>query len=445
MLNLSHALRVSRSMSVAFVGAGGKTSAMFQTAREMAPALVTTSTHLGQWQSELADRHLIWPENSPIPDMENQIDSGITLITGLLDSESRRYHSLNPLQLQELRLLAQEHALPFLIEADGSRQKPLKAPGSNEPAIPEFADLVVVVAGLSGLNQVLSDDLVYRSEVFGSLCGLKVGENITPLALAQVLLHPQGGLKHIPAQARRVVLLNQAGTIDLQSQANEMGEMLKQVFEAVVVSTLKPAPGQVISVKENIAGIILAGGASTRFGHPKQLLDYQGRTFVKAVSETALRAGLSPVIVVSGANAEDISASVEDLALSVVYNPEWKAGQSTSIQAGLRGLTQAVGGAVFLLADQPQVSVELLRALVERHSQDLPAVLAPYVFDQRANPLLFDRVTFPELMTISGDTGGRAIFSKFSPRYLNWYDRRLLLDVDTPEDYQILLESEANP
>jgi molybdenum cofactor cytidylyltransferase len=102
-------------------------------------------------------------------------------------------------------------------------------------------------------------------------------------------------------------------------------------------------------------------------------------------------------------------------------------------------LPKETGGVIFLLVDQPQVSVELLRALVERHSQDLAQVLAPYVFDQRANPLLFDRITFADLLSITGDTGGRAIFSKFSPNYLNWYDRRLLLDVDTPEDYQKLI------
>ena len=69
-------------------------------------------------------------------------------------------------------------------------------------------------------------------------------------------------------------------------------------------------------------------------------------------------------------------------------------------------------------------------------------MLAPYVFDQRANPVLFDQVTFLDLLALQGDTGGRAIFSKFSPRYLNWYDRKLLLDVDTPDDYEKLVNSE---
>jgi molybdenum cofactor cytidylyltransferase len=96
---------------------------------------------------------------------------------------------------------------------------------------------------------------------------------------------------------------------------------------------------------------------------------------------------------------------------------------------------------VFLLADQPQVTVEVIRALVEHHAATLHPVIAPYIFDQRANPVLFDRATFAALMQLTGDQGGRGVFSKFSPRYLNWYDKRLLLDVDTPEDYERLLDA----
>lgn len=454
MLSLSQALRISNSSIVAFVGAGGKTSAMFRVARELAPALVTTSTHLGELQAGLADIHFIWEPDASIPaqcrnrdyiEMEAQLGSGITLVTGILDVETQRYRGLTPPQLEKLGQLAGYHDLPLLIEADGARQKALKAPGEHEPAIPVFVDLVVVVAGLNGLHKTLGADVVHRPKIFGSLSGLKEGETITPLALAKVLTHLNGGLRNIPPKARRVVLLNQADTAELQSQANEIGAILLPVFDAVIVTALDPPPGSVLAIKENIAAIILAAGASSRYGQPKQLLDFHGKPFVRVVSETALKAGLSPVIVVSGANAGAISAKVDDLPLSIIHNPDWKVGQSTSIKAGVCHLPKNTGGAIFLLADQPQVSVELLRALVERHSQDLAPILAPYVFDQRSNPLLFDQITFAELLTVTGDTGGRAIFSKFSLCYLNWYDRRLLLDVDTPEDYQKLMSVESVP
>ena len=445
MLSLARAFRITNSLCVAFVGAGGKTSAMFQMAREMAPSLVTTSTHLFEGQEKLADQHFFWLENSPIPPIESQLKAGVTLVTGPLDLETKRYHGLNPSQLEELRIISQKYSISLLIESDGSRVRPLKAPAGHEPAIPDFVDLVIVVAGLSGLNHPLNDFKVHRPETFSALSGLREGELITSTALARVLSHPQGGLKNIPPKVRKVALLNQADTIALQSQANGVGELLKPVFDAVVVSRLQPALGQVIAVKENIAAIVLAAGGSSRFGSPKQLLEYHGKPFVRFISETALQAGLSPVIVVTGAYHAQVAACLENMDLTVIENPDWRSGQSTSMIAGLGQLPQNTGGVIFLLADQPQVSIELLRALVERHSQDLPFILAPYVFDERANPLLFDQSTFGKLRTISGDSGGRQIFSSFTPRYLNWYDRRLLMDVDTPEDYQKLLSLDDKP
>jgi len=448
-MQLSKALRLSNSDVVAFVGAGGKTSAMFRVAQELAPALVTTTTHLGAWQASLANLHFIWAADAPMPEIESWLSSGVILVTGMLDEETGRFRRLDSAQLKKLRELAGYHNLPLLIEADGSRQKPLKAPAPHEPVIPAFADVVVVVAGLSALKQPLHTAIVHRSEIFSRLSGLKEGEAITPQALAKVLTSTEGGLKNIPAGARRVALLNQADTPALQAQANEIDGLLLQAYDAVVISSMEPPPGSppeiVSAVKEKIGGIILAAGAASRYGQPKQLLDYHGQPFVRVVAETALQAGLEPVILVSGANADLVEAAVDGLPVIVSRNPDWQVGQSTSMRTGVTALKEQAsqaGGAIFLLVDQPQVNADVLRALVERHSQDLPAAVAPYVFDQRANPVLFDRVTFDDLLTLQGDTGGRAGFSKFSPRYVNWYDRGLLLDVDTPEDYDKLLRGE---
>jgi molybdenum cofactor cytidylyltransferase len=101
-----------------------------------------------------------------------------------------------------------------------------------------------------------------------------------------------------------------------------------------------------------------------------------------------------------------------------------------------------VGGIIFLLADQPQVNKTIIHALREKHAEGLYPIVAPMVIDRRANPVLFDRVTFPDLMNIEGDTGGRAIFDKHRVEYLPWHDDSLLLDVDTPEQYQRLMSNE---
>jgi len=244
-----------------------------------------------------------------------------------------------------------------------------------------------------------------------------------------------------------------------------MAEKLLPDYDSVLIASL--AQKQIHAVYEPVAGIILAAGEAKRFGQPKQLLDWHGKPFVRHVAETALAAGLSPVVIVTGANAEQVEATVKDLPVSMVRNVEWQSGQSLSIKAGLADLSLPhpafglppllspvrgekgragegirevqVGASIFLLADQPQVTPTVLRALVERHSVDQSPIVAPQVQGQRANPVLFDRVTFPALMSLTGDVGGRAIFSKFPVMYLPWHDESLLADIDTPEDYRKLV------
>jgi len=438
----------SGAQVIAFVGAGGKTTAIFQlaqilTANMSRPVIVSATSHLGAWQLQLAGHHMIALKHQ---DLDALPDSGIALVTGELDGD--RANPLSPDLIQRLSELCRARNIHLLIEADGSRGQPLKAPAAHEPPIPEFTDQVVVVAGLSGLALPLTGQAVHRPQLFAALSGLSPGEPVTPEALVHLLIHPEGGLKNIPPAARRVVLLNQAETPRLQSIGGSMAQDLLEAFDAVLVGSLQEKAFQTF---ELTAGIILAAGESTRFGKPKQLLDWRGQPFVRAVARTALEAGLNPVIVVTGAHAGQVEDALGDLPVTTVRNPEWREGQAGSIRAGIHALgspmgsarSGAVGSAIFLLVDQPQVTMSVLSALMEAHTHDIHAVIAPLVVDRRANPILFDRVTFGDLLRLQGDVGGRGIFDKHRVEYLPWHDDRLLLDVDTPEQYARLLEDET--
>jgi molybdenum cofactor cytidylyltransferase len=161
-------------------------------------------------------------------------------------------------------------------------------------------------------------------------------------------------------------------------------------------------------------------------------------------------------VVVTGANAEAVEAAVSGLPVILARNTNWQNGQSSSIRTGLQALRhplkeysspkflefgggrEGVGAAIFLLADQPQLTSTVLQALYEQHAQTLAPVVAPLVAGRRANPVLFDQATFPDLLSLTGDVGGRAIFSKYPVAYLPWQDESLLMDIDTPEDLERL-------
>ncbi|MGA2491158.1 MAG: selenium cofactor biosynthesis protein YqeC [Anaerolineales bacterium] len=461
-MNLSQALRLihppalrdnspnskevlGKQVWVALAGAGGKTTALFQLARELRPpVIVTATTHLHVDQIPLADSHWIGETPEDLAGLEKNL-YGVMLVTGPL--KGTRTTGLNNNTLSRLRAICGYQALPLLIEADGSRQRPLKAPAvhespnfGGEPPIPDFVETVLVVAGLSGLGKPLTEEFVHRPGIFASLSGLTAGEAITPEALLRVLTNPAGGLKNIPSQARRIVILNQADTPELQAQAKALAENLLIAYQSVVIASL--GQSQIHAVYEPVAGIILAGGEAKRFGQPKQLLDYRGQPFVRNVAQTALASGLSPVVVVSGANAQAVEAAVQDLPITIARNAEWEKGQSSSIQSGLRILPAQTGGTIFLLADQPQATTTVIRALIEQHRLSLSPIVAPQVAGRRTNPVLFDCVTFPDLMAQTGDVGGRAIFGKYPITYLPWHEENLLLDVDTPEDLERLRNRE---
>ena len=456
--SMDRALRAHRSACIAFMGAGGKTTALFELARSMQPPVIVTATsHLGAWQAGLADRHIMTDTPAPLEGLAHGLQ-GVILITGELEGDRTR--PVHDRLLRWLHEFCGEQGMPLLIEADGSRQKPLKAWAGHEPAVPSFADQVVQVAGLSGLGKPLQEEFVHRPGIFSALAEMAINDIVTPEAVVKVLTAPSGGLKNVPGQAHRLVLLNQADTSSLQAVANGMVRPLLAAYDAVIVSSLMQH--RIFAVHEPAAAVVLAAGESSRYGKIKQLLDWRGEPFVRAVARTAREAGCCPVLVVTGAHADQVEAALEGLDVQVVHNQDWREGQASSIRMGVLGMVSPVenvnsdvgfgggacraegaGSAIFLLADQPQITASILRALIEKHAAGLYPIVAPMVMDRRANPVLFDRSTFQDLLSIQGDVGGRAIFHKHQVEYLPWHDDRLLLDVDTPEMYQRLISDET--
>lgn len=190
-----------------------------------------------------------------------------------------------------------------------------------------------------------------------------------------------------------------------------------------------------------VAGVVLAAGAATRMGRPKQLLDWNGRPLVRVAAETALEAGLFPVLVVIGYAHEAVAEALHDLPVHCVMNSAYAAGQSTSLRAGIAALGHAGAAAMVLLGDQPFVTPAIVaRLLAAWHTSEQP-IAAPLYAGQRGNPVLFSRTLFPALLAVEGDQGARAVLAANHDRItlVPFDDARPLADIDTPEDYARLL------
>ena len=455
-MNLMQAMRVIPGECIAFTGAGGKTTALFTLAQELkGPVLVTTTTHFGLDQLSLADQNLQVSIATDITEVINNFSDGILLLWGQKD-EQEKVSGIPERKLEEVYLASREREITLLIEADGSRQLPLKAPASHEPAIPPFVDRVVVIAGLSALGKPLNENWVHRIDHFSDISGSDYGELITQSMIVNVLKHPNGGLKGIPQNARRIVLLNHAEDPNIQAKGSRIANQLTEIYDSVIVASLllldesknaikedhRIGEGRIFAIHEQITAVILAAGKSERMGRTKQLLPWKGKPLLWHVVQAAIGVGIKDVIIVIGADGEKIRNSIPDLRVRYVNNPDWELGQSTSLKAGLAALHPRSGGVIFMLADQPQVSPTLVRSMIEKHATTLAPIIAPLVDGQRGNPVLFDQITFDDLMKVQGDKGGRELFSRYPVEWMDWHDASALIDIDTGADYQRLLDGE---
>jgi len=448
-MQLSHALRVTQGDVIALVGGGGKTTAMFRLADELARpspqkmrVLTTTSTRIFAAQIKRAPAHVTFdPEQQTITDILPQLDRALVehdygLLIGQADPESGKAFGVSPEIIDTLALTGKFDVI--INEADGSRMRPLKAPADHEPVIPASTTLVVPVVGLDALGQPLHDDTVHRAGRVSRLSGTPLGHPVTAETVAAVLCHPEGGLKNIPAQARVVPLLNKAESQDAQATARQIANSLLEgdKIDEVVIGTVQKAAVPVVEVHGRTAAVILAAGGSSRFGSPKQLARWGEQTFIERVVEVALASQAGPVIVVLGAEVEQSRATLAKYPVQVVINEDWAEGQSTSMKAGLAALPPNISGALFLLVDLPGITPEIVNALIKRHRQTLAPLVWPEFEGKRGNPVLFDRRLFSELSQVSGDTGGRPVLLAYQDQAerVKVTDKAVLMDFDRPED-----------
>jgi molybdenum cofactor cytidylyltransferase len=458
-MHLSRALRVRPKDVIVLVGAGGKTTLMFRLAGELAAAgqrvVTTMTTKIFAGQMAQAPGSLVLEGKDASLDRLGEMLAQYShvLVVGSAGVEAEKVQGLPPVLVDRIAAQRDLEVDAVIVEADGSRGRPFKAPAGHEPVIPDSATVVVPVAGLDVLGCPLIAEHVHRPHLVAALTETHLGDPVTPEMMAAVLAHPDGGAKGVPPSARLVPFLNKAEDDSAFDAARQIARLLlaHPRIDGVLIGAAQAAD-PVREVWSRSGAVILAAGEAKRFGTPKQLLPWRGKSLVAHVVEQALVCpDVDRVTVTVGARADEVEAALPmDLTgfgklVRSVRVPDWSEGQSRSVQQGLEAVAPAVltpgsgplGVVLFLLADQPGVTPELLSDLVRRHRETLAPVVAPRYQGQRGNPVLFDRATFPEFTRLQGDVGARPIIQAHLHEiaWVDWPTPEILGDIDTAEDY----------
>ena len=182
--------------------------------------------------------------------------------------------------------------------------------------------------------------------------------------------------------------------------------------------------------------VVLAAGASTRFGAAKQLATIGGVPMLRLVVERALAVVDQPVSVVLGAQAGVIAAMLAQLPVAVVICQEWSEGMAASIRTGIGQLPGHCDAALLLLADQAAVTSADLRRLVETWRGNPQAVVAAQYNEGCGVPAIFPREQFPQLLTLRGAHGARSVLRQCTVTLLTVPMPNAALDIDTPADLE---------
>ena len=186
------------------------------------------------------------------------------------------------------------------------------------------------------------------------------------------------------------------------------------------------------------AAVVLAAGASTRLGQPKQLVLVDGESLLRRTARMAVESGCSPVYVVLGFHAQPMQPELQGLAVEVIVNSNWREGMGSSLRAGMETLRKAqppADAVLVLVCDQPRLNADHLRELLALHKATENLGITASVYGQRAGvPAIFWSRLFPALLASQGDRGARGLIRACTTEVqgIPWPEGEV--DIDRPED-----------
>jgi molybdenum cofactor cytidylyltransferase len=438
-MKLHQALDIARGDVVAFIGAGGKTSAMFNLGHELAEmgwrVTATTTTSISLDQLELMPYAVT-------------VREGMGALSMALDEsrfafvydEIRADNVYGPSHEFISRMLDSVASDVLLIEADYANGLPLKAPYDDEPVVPRETSLVVPVASLAVLGQELDEAHVYNAEAIIERYGFGEGQRVKSPWVAQVLRDETLGLARVPDKARVVTLLNQVSEGYLRGRARLIARLILRSnrVNSVAIGSVRSAD-PIMEVQRPIGAVVLAAGMARRMGQPKVLLPWtRNMTIIEHIIMQLLLARLDQITVVTGNRAGEVRRLASDRGADVVHNPEYETGEMlSSLKAGLLAMPPQVAAALVVLGDQPRIQPKVINQVTMAYAEGKGRIVAPRFEKQRGHPILIDRRYWPEILALPPGAAPRDVINRYKDdvAFVDVDTDSVLGDVDTPDDY----------
>lgn len=429
---------ITSGCQVSFVGAGGKTSAMLKLAEHWAnqgeKVLVTTTTHM-EHPASFSGNGMVEKEADEI--LKEIQEKGWT-IAGKASEHPEKIVGIDEWTLKYLR----EKMDKVLIEADGSKRYPMKVPAENEPVIEDGTTHIFIMAGASAMGKPMGKVCFRLKEAEKILAQAMEKKEDTDSEEAVVTVKIMGELleegyvkklKKAYPEKKLAVILNQADIL-------EEPEKIKEELEAMV-----SVPVFLHSWEKSVHMVVLAAGFSKRFGGNKLLYELDGmpmyQHLLNRLKELKEEGKTDSLLVVS--QYEEILEEIKKQGIPVVKNEDSARGISSSLQLGLEKTIEIQKEKeehyyMFFAADQPWLGKETIREFTSAFLKSNKKIGCVSKDGVPKNPVIFHQKYIPELMSLTGDTGGKKVLKKHLEEtfFYEVQNEKELFDCDYKSDIQ---------
>ena len=192
--------------------------------------------------------------------------------------------------------------------------------------------------------------------------------------------------------------------------------------------------------------VLLAAGMSSRLGRPKQLLAYQGDYLLNHAIKVTKQVNVAATVVIIGAEAELLLNEIKNVDVKVVLNQQFKEGISSSIRCGVQYIQdydRNIENIIIMVCDQPYVDGAHILKLIACHEATGAKIVASIYSDRKGVPALFNKQLFPELLTLKGDTGAKELIKKYTIETATVFLPLGEIDIDTEENYNMLINASS--